>query len=59
MAYTDGIAEPEDAYGEMFGEERLLDVLLKFEDADSEEIMARTMEAVREWTGVAGLSRTI
>jgi sigma-B regulation protein RsbU (phosphoserine phosphatase) len=51
VAYTDGIVEPENDYGEMFGEERLKDLLLKFEHADSSEIIARTMEAVVQWTG--------
>ena len=51
VAYTDGITEPEDAYGEMFGEERLIDVLMKHQSAESSELAARTMEAVLEWTG--------
>ena len=46
VAYTDGIVEPENAYGEMFGEERLKDLLVKYAKADSAEIIARTMEAV-------------
>ena len=29
VAYTDGITEPENAYGEMFGEERLRELLAK------------------------------
>ena len=45
------ITEPEDAYGEMFGEERLIDTLLKYKDADSGEIIARAMEAGVHWTG--------
>jgi sigma-B regulation protein RsbU (phosphoserine phosphatase) len=51
VAYTDGITEPEDAYGEMFGEERLIDVLIKHQSAEPNEIVARAMEAVLEWTG--------
>ena len=50
VAYTDGITEPENEYGEMFGEERLKDLLVKFGHADSDEIIARTMEAVKQWT---------
>jgi sigma-B regulation protein RsbU (phosphoserine phosphatase) len=51
LAYTDGIVEPENVYGEMFGEDRLKDLLVKYARADSAELIARTMEAVVEWTG--------
>jgi sigma-B regulation protein RsbU (phosphoserine phosphatase) len=55
VAYTDGIVEPENAYGEMFGEERLKDLVLKYAHADSSELIARTMEAVNVWTGAGEL----
>src|SRR5262249_11539206 len=55
LAYTDGIVEPENVYGEMFGEERLRDLAVKYAKADSAELIARTMEAVREWTGSSEL----
>ncbi len=55
VAYTDGIVEPENAYGEMFGEERLRELLVKYAKADSSEIIARTMEAVGQWTGSSEL----
>jgi sigma-B regulation protein RsbU (phosphoserine phosphatase) len=51
LAYTDGIVEPENVYGEMFGEDRLKDLLYKYATADSAELIARTMEAVVQWTG--------
>jgi sigma-B regulation protein RsbU (phosphoserine phosphatase) len=51
LAYTDGIVEPENVYGEMFGEDRLKDLVVKYAKADSAELIARTMEAVNEWTG--------
>jgi sigma-B regulation protein RsbU (phosphoserine phosphatase) len=50
MAYTDGIVEPENEYDEMFGEQRLQELLVKFGHADSDEMIARTMEAVKQWT---------
>jgi phosphoserine phosphatase RsbU/P len=55
VAYTDGIVEPENAYGEMYGEDRLKEMVLKYSGADSSEIIARTMEAVIEWTGSSEL----
>jgi sigma-B regulation protein RsbU (phosphoserine phosphatase) len=55
VAYTDGIVEPENAYGEMFGEERLKDLLVKYAHTDSSEIIARSMEAVVQWTGAGEL----
>jgi sigma-B regulation protein RsbU (phosphoserine phosphatase) len=55
VAYTDGIVEPENAYGEMFGEQRLQDLIVKYARADSSEIIARTMEAVGSWTGSSEL----
>ena len=50
VAYTEGITEPENEYGEMYGEEQLKDLLVKYGNADSSEIIARTMEAVHHWT---------
>src|SRR5574340_378542 len=55
VTYTDGIIEPENEYGEMFGEERLKNVLLKHSGAGCDEIIARTMEAVNQWTGAGEL----
>jgi sigma-B regulation protein RsbU (phosphoserine phosphatase) len=55
LAYTDGIVEPENVYGEMFGEDRLKDLLVKYSKADSGELIARTMEAVVQWTGAGEL----
>jgi sigma-B regulation protein RsbU (phosphoserine phosphatase) len=55
LAYTDGITEPENVYGEMFGEERLKDLAVKYAKTDSAELIARTMEAVVEWTGAGEL----
>ncbi len=51
IAFTDGITEPENAYGEMFGEERLADLLIKHQRAEPSEILERVMEAILQWTG--------
>ncbi|HTT64457.1 MAG TPA: SpoIIE family protein phosphatase [Bryobacteraceae bacterium] len=53
VAYTDGMIEPENEYGEMFGEQRLTDLLARNVDRDSHEIIARVMEAVLQWSGDA------
>ncbi|MCL4401927.1 MAG: SpoIIE family protein phosphatase [Acidobacteria bacterium] len=51
VGYTDGIVEPENVYGEMYGERRLTDLLVKHAGCDSDEIIAKAMEAVQQWTG--------
>jgi sigma-B regulation protein RsbU (phosphoserine phosphatase) len=55
VAFTDGIVEPENEYGEAFGEEKLIDLLLRYEQREPEEIMARIMETVEQWTGSSEL----
>jgi sigma-B regulation protein RsbU (phosphoserine phosphatase) len=56
LCYTDGITEPENEYGEMFGEERLIELVAKNSDRDEAQIIQSVMERVREWTGVPELS---
>jgi sigma-B regulation protein RsbU (phosphoserine phosphatase) len=51
VCFTDGVTEPENDYGEMFGEERLIELILKSAGRENEEIIAAVMEAVRHWTG--------
>ena len=51
IAYTDGIVEPENVYGEEFGATRMMDVVVKYQTESSEEIITRIMEAVPTWTG--------
>jgi sigma-B regulation protein RsbU (phosphoserine phosphatase) len=55
VCYTDGITEPENAYGEMFGEERLIELIQKYKTREDHEIIARVLEAVRSWTGTPEL----
>ena len=55
VAYTDGIAEPENAYGEEFGAGRLTDMLMRYRHECSHEIIGRVMEAVRQWTSAPEL----
>jgi sigma-B regulation protein RsbU (phosphoserine phosphatase) len=50
VCYTDGITEPENAYGEMFGEERLMDLLSKNAHRSEAEIVEMILDGVRQWT---------
>jgi len=50
VCYTDGITEPENAYGEMFGEERLIDLVRKNAHQNDHQIIRVVLDAVRSWT---------
>jgi sigma-B regulation protein RsbU (phosphoserine phosphatase) len=51
LCYTDGITEPENAYGEMFGEERLIETIQRNTSRTEEQILDAVVEAVLAWTG--------
>jgi sigma-B regulation protein RsbU (phosphoserine phosphatase) len=51
ICYTDGITEPENEYGEMFGDERLLEAVRKNRERSEDEIVASIIDSVTEWTG--------
>jgi sigma-B regulation protein RsbU (phosphoserine phosphatase) len=55
VAYTDGIVEPENEYGEMFGDDRLKDMLVKYSTEETRGLINRVMEAVMQWTGSSEL----
>ncbi|MBZ5595346.1 MAG: SpoIIE family protein phosphatase [Acidobacteriia bacterium] len=55
VAFTDGIVEPENEYGEAYGEDRLIDLLARYGHRESKEIIARVMETVEQWTGTSEL----
>jgi len=59
VCFTDGVTEPENEYGEMFGEERLIELVLKKAKEEPEEIAAAVMEAARQWTGMTELQDDI
>jgi sigma-B regulation protein RsbU (phosphoserine phosphatase) len=50
VAYTDGIEEPENEYGEQFGEDRLKDMLIRNQHLELSMLIAKVMDAVVEWT---------
>lgn len=53
--FTDGISEPENAYGEMFGEERLEEMVARNAHLPEQEIIKMVSEAVLQWTGSSEL----
>jgi sigma-B regulation protein RsbU (phosphoserine phosphatase) len=51
VCFTDGVTEPENVYGEMFGEERLLETITRNAHRPESEIIEVVTEAVQQWTG--------
>jgi len=51
LAFTDGMTEPENTYGQEFGEERLLDVAQRARSSPPEVMMNEIYRAVSDWTG--------
>ncbi len=51
LLYTDGISEPQNEYGEMFGEERLIEILRKHAQQPDGVMIQAIMTAVQDWTG--------
>jgi len=51
LAYTDGITEPENTYGEEFGEPRLLEVAQGMLNASPEVLVTEIYRSVNDWTG--------
>ena len=50
VCFTDGITEPENEYGEMFGEDRLIELIARSSHLNDEQIVEVVLDAVREWT---------
>lgn len=55
VCYTDGITEPENAYGEEFGEARLIDLVKQHAHRDDHEIVSIVLDTVRAWNGAPEL----
>lgn len=55
LAFTDGMTEPENSYGEEFGEERLLDVLRESINAPPEVLTEQIYQTLMDWTGSSEL----
>jgi phosphoserine phosphatase RsbU/P len=54
--FTDGISEPENAYGEMFGEDRLAELISRHAHLSEDQIMEAVWNGVREWSGAGELA---
>jgi sigma-B regulation protein RsbU (phosphoserine phosphatase) len=50
VCFTDGITEPENEYGEMFGEDRLVDLVVRNAHRGETEIIDIVLESVHQWT---------
>jgi len=51
IAYSDGLIEPENVYGEEFGTERLIDVARRNKDRSCHDIAEAMIRATEEWSG--------
>ena len=51
VAFTDGITEPENIYGEEFGEERLLQVIRRARNVSPQDLTTEVYRSVSDWTG--------
>ena len=49
--FTDGISEPENEYGEMFGEDRLTELAVRNAHLDDVKLAETIIDAVKGWTG--------
>jgi sigma-B regulation protein RsbU (phosphoserine phosphatase) len=50
VCFTDGVTEPENEYGEMFGEDRLVDLVVRNAHRSEQEIIDLVISSVRQWT---------
>jgi len=54
--FTDGISEPENAYGEMFGEDRLAELISRHAHLNDDQIIEAVWKGVHEWSGEGELA---
>src|SRR5208282_4771337 len=48
--FSDGVTEPENANGEMFGEDRMIDVITRNSHLSEDKIIELVLSSVRDWT---------
>jgi sigma-B regulation protein RsbU (phosphoserine phosphatase) len=56
VCFTDGATESENAFGEMFGEQRLVENIAAHAHLPEEGMIQAALAAVREWTGTGELA---
>jgi sigma-B regulation protein RsbU (phosphoserine phosphatase) len=56
VCFTDGATESENAFGEMFGEQRLVETIAANANRSEEDMIQAALSAVREWTGAGELA---
>ncbi len=50
VCFTDGVTEPENEYGEMFGEDRLAELVSRNSHRTDEQIVELVLASVHDWT---------
>ncbi len=50
VCFTDGVSEPENEYGEMFGEDRLAELVSRNVHRTDEQIVELVLSSVHDWT---------
>jgi sigma-B regulation protein RsbU (phosphoserine phosphatase) len=51
VAYTDGLTEPENVYGEEFGTRRIVEAVARYRDAGTRRLAQDLVNAAEEWAG--------
>ena len=51
VAFSDGLTEPENVYGEEFGIERLKQEILRHENAAPQQLAENLIAAAEQWAG--------
>jgi sigma-B regulation protein RsbU (phosphoserine phosphatase) len=54
VAYSDGLTEPENAYGEQFGIRRLSEEVMRHRWASPQDLAERLFSAAEDWAGTLG-----
>lgn len=53
VAFSDGLVEPENVYGEQFGRQRLMEEVLRHREASPQWLAESLLDAAEQWAGTA------